>query len=189
MANALIKITIILNSILGLADRVLQICYYALTKKNNLFLLSTADNISLTFIIIPFAFHFLIILTFVLFHYEQGLTCCTKIKNFFVYLISSEFLMPLGIQYGLKTKYSEYADNPLVTMKLLNAVHIIFVSIPQIIIISVNSSANDNFKNIDITSLVFSSFFIIWSGVYYLLCSKFEIDYDDYITLTVYKKD
>ena len=81
--------------------------------------------------------------------------------------------MPLGIQYGLKTKYSEYADNPLVTMKLLNAVHIIFVSIPQIIIISVNSSANDNFKNIDITSLVFSSFFIIWSGVYYLLCSKY----------------
>ena len=189
MANALVKITIILNCILGLVDRILQICYYSLTKKNNLFLLSTADNISLTFIIIPFAFHFLIIFTFVLFHYEQGLTCCTKIKNFFIYLISSELLMPLGIQYSLKTKYSEYADNPLVTMKLVNAVHVIFISIPQIIIISINSSANDNFEKIDIASLFFSSFFIIWSGIYYLLCSKFEIDYDDYITLSVYKKD
>ena len=97
--------------------------------------------------------------------------------------------MPLGIQYSLKTKYSEYADNPLVTMKLLNAVHVIFISIPQIIIISINSSANNNFERIDIASLIFSSFFIIWSGVYYFLCSKFEIDYDDYITLTVYKKD
>ena len=189
MANVLVKLTIILNSIFGLADRILQICYYSLTKKNDLFLLSTADNISLTFIIIPFAFHFLIIFTFVLFHYEQGLTFCKKIKSFFIYLISAELLMPLGIQYSLKTKYSEYADNPLVTMKLLNAVHVIFISIPQIIIISINSSANNNFEKIDIASLIFSFFFIIWSGVYYFLCSKFEIDYDDYITLTVYKKD
>ena len=189
MASPLIKITIILNSILGLADRILQICYYALTKKNNLFLISTADHISLTCILLPLAFHFIIIFTFVLFHYEQGLTCCTKIKSFFIYLLSSELLIPLGIQYSLKTKYSEYADNPLVTMKLINAVHIIFVSIPQILIISVNSSANNNFENIDITSIFFSSFFIVWSGIYYLLCGKFEIDYDDYITLTIYKNN
>ena len=189
MANVLVKLTIILNSIFGLADRILQICYYSLTKKNDLFLLSTADNISLTFIIIPFAFHFLIIFTFVLFHYEQGLTFCKKIKSFFIYLISAELLMPLGIQYSLKTKYSEYADNPLVTMKLLNAVHSLFISVPQIIIISVNCSAIDNFENIDIASLVFSSFFLVWSAVYYFLCTKFELDYDDFITLSVYKKE
>ena len=191
MANILAKITIILNSILGIADRVLQICYYALTKKDNKFnkIKDSADNIALTFIILPFGFHFILILTFVLFHYEQGLTCLTKIKSFFLYLISSELLIPHGIQVSFKTKYSEYSDNPLVTMKLLNAVHVLFISVPEILIISINSSANDEFKKIDIASLVISAFFIVWSAIYYLLCTRFEADYDDYITLAIYKNE
>ncbi len=191
MANILAKITIILNSILGIADRVLQICYYALTKKDNKFnkIKDSADNIALTFIILPFGFHFILILTFVLFHYEQGLTCLSKIKSFFLYLISSELLIPHGIQVSFKTKYSEYSDNPLVTMKLLNAVHVLFISVPEILIISINSSANDEFKKIDIASLVISAFFIVWSAIYYLLCTRFEADYDDYITLAIYKNE
>ena len=191
MANILAKITIILNSIIGIADRVLQICYYALTKKDNKFnkIKDSADNIALTFIILPFGFHFILILTFVLFHYEQGLTCLSKIKSFFLYLISSELLIPHGIQVSFKTKYSEYSDNPLVTMKLLNAVHVLFISVPEILIISINSSANDEFKKIDIASLVISAFFIDWSAIYYLLCTRFEADYDDYITLAIYKNE
>ena len=74
-------------------------------------------------------------------------------------------------------------------MKLLNAVHVLFISIPEILIISINSSANDEFKKIDIASLVISAFFIVWSAIYYLLCTKFEVDYDDYITLAVYKNE
>ena len=65
MANIITKITLIFNSIIGVTDRVLQICYYALTKKNNLFLISTADHISLTCILLPLAFHFIIIFTYI----------------------------------------------------------------------------------------------------------------------------
>ena len=148
------KVTLIFNSVLGVADRVLQICYYALTHKNNRFVLSTADDIAITFIFLPLGLHFIIILTFVLFHYEQGITFLTKIKSFFVYLISSELLLPFGVHESFKTKYSESADNPLITMKILNAIHALFISIPQIIIISINSSARDEFEKIDIASMV-----------------------------------
>ena len=187
------KITLIFNSVLGVADRVLQICYYALTHKNKSFDSLpddiAADDIALTFIFLPLGLHFIIILTFVLFHYEQGITFLTRIKSFFVYIISSELLLPMGIHESFKTKYSENADNHIVTMKLLNSFHALFVSVPQIIIISINSSARDSFEKLDIASLVFSAFFLVWSIVYYFLCSLFESDYDDLITNIVYKNE
>ena len=182
------KITLIFNSVIGVAERVIQICYYALTHKNDDFV-SDADKIALTFIFLPLGLHFIIIITFVLFHYEQRITFLTKIKSFFLYLISSELLFPIGVHESFKTKYSKNADNPLVTMKILNAIHILFISIPQIIIISVNSSANDKFEKIDIASLTLSAFFLVWSVIYYFLCSIFEIDYDDCITDIVYKNE
>ena len=188
MANIITKITLIFNSILGINNRVLQICYYAITRKNDYFL-SSADTITLTFIILPLGLNLLIILTFVLFHYEPGITFLTKIKSFFVYIISSELLLPMGVHESFKTKYSESADNPIVTMKILNSFHALFVAVPQIIIISINSSARDNFEKIDIASMVFSAFFLIWSIIYYFLCTMFESDYDDLITNIVYKNE
>ena len=188
MANIITKITLIFNSILGITNRVLQICYYAMTRKNDYFL-SSADTIILTFIILPLGLNLLIILTFVLFHYEPGITFLTKIKSFFVYIISSELLLPMGVHESFKTKYSESADNPIVTMKILNSFHALFVAVPQIIIISINSSARDNFEKIDIASMVFSAFFLIWSIIYYFLCTMFESDYDDLITNIVYKNE
>ena len=188
MANIITKITLIFNSILGITNRVLQICYYAMTRKNDYFL-SSADTITLTFIILPLGLNLLIILTFVLFHYEPGITFLTKIKSFFVYIISSELLLPMGVHESFKTKYSESADNPIVTMKILNSFHALFVAVPQIIIISINSSARDNFEKIDIASMVFSAFFLIWSIIYYFLCTMFESDYDDLITNIVYKNE
>ena len=188
MANIITKITLIFNSILGITNRVLQICYYAMTRKNDYFL-SSADTIILTFIILPLGLNLLIILTFVLFHYEPGITFLAKIKSFFVYIISSELLLPMGVHESFKTKYSESADNPIVTMKILNSFHALFVAVPQIIIISINSSARGNFEKIDIASMVFSAFFLIWSIIYYFLCTMFESDYDDLITNIVYKNE
>ena len=188
MANIITKITLIFNSILGITNRVLQICYYAMTRKNDYFL-SSADTITLTFIILPLGLNLLIILTFVLFHYEPGITFLTKIKSFFVYIISSELLLPMGVHESFKTKYSENADNPIVTMKILNSFHALFVAVPQNIIISINSSARDNFEKIDIASMVFSAFFLVWSIIYYFLCTMFESDYDDLITNIVYKNE
>ena len=90
---------------------------------------------------------------------------------------------------SFKTKYSESADNPIVTMRLINGLHVMFISIPQLLIISINSSAHESFENLDIASLVISSIFIVWSGVYYVLCNIKEADYDDYVTLAAYKTE
>ena len=188
-APLIVIITIYFNCLLGVADRVLQICYYIFTKKNGLFKeeADTVENLSLTFIILPFGLNFILITIYCLFHHEEQLTILTKIKSFFLYLFSTELLHPIGVQISFKTKFSENADNPIVTMELLNALHIMFISIPQILIISINSSANENFEKLDIASLIISSIFTVWSIVYYFLCKVMEIEYDDYITLSAYK--
>ena len=95
--------------------------------------------------------------------------------------------MPIGVQTSFKTKFSENADNPIVTMKLLNGLHIMFISIPQLLIICINSSANDKFERLDIASLIISIFFIVWSLIYYILCIIREVEYDDFITFSTYK--
>ena len=183
-----IIITYYFNCLLGIADRVLQICYYCFTRKNNAFEVPTADKITLTFIILPFGLNFILITIYCLFHHEEQITILTKIKSFFLYLISTELLYPIGVQTSFKTKFSENADNPIVTMKLLNGIHVMFISIPQILIISINSSAHDDFTKLDISSLVISIIFIIWSIVYYFLCAIKEIEYDDFITYSTYKE-
>jgi len=183
-----IIITYYFNCLLGIADRVLQICYYCFTRKNNAFEVPTADKITLTFIILPFGLNFILITIYCLFHHEEQITILTKIKSFFLYLISTELLYPIGVQTSFKTKFSENADNPIVTMKLLNGIHVMFISIPQILIISINSSAHEDFTKLDISSLVISIIFIIWSIVYYFLCAIKEIEYDDFITYSTYKE-
>ena len=179
-------ITIYFNSLVGIADRVLQICYFAFTYKDDRFVTPTAQQISLTFVIFPFGLNFVMMFIYCLFHHEKILTPLVKIKNFFLYIISSELLLPIGINKSFITKFSEAAENPLVTMKLINALHVLFVSLPQILIISINSSANGNFQPLDIASLVLSCFFIVWSFVYYVLCAIREIEYDNYITYSTY---
>ena len=182
-----IIITYYFNCLIGISDRILQICYYCFTKKNSAFEIQLVDKITLTFIILPFGLNFLLITIYCLFHHEEELTIPIKIKSFFLYLFSTEFLLPIGVQTSFKTKFSENADNPIVTMKLLNGLHIMFISIPQILIISVNSSACENFTKLDIASLVISSVFTVWSLAYYFLCKIMEIEYDDYITFSTYK--
>ena len=183
-----IIITYYFNCLLGIADRVLQICYYYYTRKNNAFEEQIADNISLTFIILPFGLNLILITIYCLFHHEEQITFITKIKSFFLYLISTELLYPIGVQTSFKTKFSEMADNPIVTMRLLNGIHVMFISIPQLLIITINSCAHDNFEKLDIASLVISITFIVWSFLYYFLCVIKEVDYDDYITNCAYKE-
>ena len=108
-------------------------------------------------------------------------TPIVKIKHFFIYLFSFEILFPIGVHKSFKTKYSDNADNIIVTMRVVNALHVMFVAIPQLLIITIHSSANDKFEAIDITSLVFSCVFILWSVGYYFLCITKEDDYDSVI--------
>ena len=171
--------TIALNSIIGFINRILQIIYYIKTKKH--FINNQIKNTSLAFCILPTGINLFMIIIFTIFHKEEILSLKIKIKNFFIYLISFEILFPIGVHKSFKTKYSDSADNIIVTMRVINALHVMFVAIPQLLIITIHSSANDKFEAIDITSLVFSCVFILWSVGYYFLCITKEDDYDSVI--------
>ena len=158
------------NSLIGVVDRILQIVYYCLTKHWGDFQTSHVKKSALTFCILPSALNLFMISIYCIFHYEKLLTPKVKIKNFFWYLLSMEFLYPIGVHRSFKTKYSYNADNPIITMRLVNAVHFMLVAIPQLLIITINSSARGSFKAIDISSLVFSCLFIVWSVGYYFYC-------------------
>ena len=170
------------NSIIGITNRVLQIVYYGLTKHWGDFQTPNVKKTALTFCILPTALNFFMITIYCIFHYEERLTPKVKIKNFFWYLLSMEFLYPIGVHRSFRTKYSYNADNPIITMRLVNAVHFMFVALPQLLIISINSSARGNFKGIDIASLVFSAFFMAWSVGYYFYCVANDEGYDNLIS-------
>jgi hypothetical protein len=176
MANTcklLIYISIILNVILAVGDRLCQIIYYAST----IFLAKTAGDTCLAFILIyPFA-NIIIVLIHMLSQNDFNKTFSKRIIDFFYYLISVEACYAEGVQNSTKNKYHLEADNILLTNKVINAMHLMFVSLPQILIITIHSSSRGWFNPIDIASLFFSSFFFMWSIVYYLLCSIFEDDY------------
>ena len=172
----------VVNSVIGLTDRVLQIVYYCLTKHWGDFQTKNVKKTALTFCILPSGLNFFMITIYCLFHFEEMLTPIVKLKNFLWYLFSSEILYPIGVHRAFKTKYSYNADNPIITMRLVNAIHFMFVSVPQLLIVTINSSARGNFKGIDIACVVFSSFFIVWSVAYYFYCIKNDGGYDNLIT-------
>ena len=175
-------IPMIFNSIIGLTDRVLQIVYYCLTKHWDDFQTNHVKKTALTFCILPSGLNFFMITIYTLFHSEEMLTPIVKLKHFLWYIFSNELLYPIGVHRAFKTKYSYNADNPIITMRLVNAIHFMFVSIPQLLIVTINSSARGDFKGIDIASLVFSCFFIVWSVAYYFYCIKNDGGYDNLIT-------
>ena len=179
-----IKIIIIpmtFNAILGVLNRILQICYYCVTRYKGVFQTDTVRETALAFCIFPTMVNVFMMGSFCILHKEEMLTPKVKLQNFIRYVLSLEILYPIGVHKSLRTKYS-YNDDPLVTLRLINAIHFVFVALPQALIVTINSSASENFKGIDIASLIFSFIFMIWSIGYYFLCINYRADYDDYIT-------
>lgn len=77
----LVYTTITINSVLGVAHRVLQLCLYCLTEfdgENDDS--SSVKDVALTFCILPSAINFVMILIYVLFHHEEMLTLGKKVK-------------------------------------------------------------------------------------------------------------
>ena len=180
-------IPMVFNSLVGITNRVLQICYYCLTKHWGDFQTSHVKKSALTFCILPSAINFFMISIYCLFHHEEMLTPKVKLKNFFWYLFSCELLYPIGVHRSFKSKYYLTADNSIITMRLVNAIHFMFVAIPQLLIVPINSSARGNFKGLDIASLVFSAFFIAWSVGYYFYCVTNNDGYENLIIQTIEK--
>jgi len=181
--NLIIKIIMVFNLLLGLTNRVLQIIYYCISK----FDVTTVKKASLTFCILPSALNVFMMSLYCILHSEENLTPMGKLKKILYYVISMEFLFPVGVQMSLKSKFSYNADNPLITMRLVNAVHFMLVALPQILIVSINSSINNDFTKLGIASLVLSCFFMVWSVGYYFLCISFNEFYDDFISDIVEK--
>ena len=179
-------IFLMINLLLGTINRILQIIFYCMKKyskdDNKQFGIDTLQQASLAFCILPTAVDAFMMGLYLLLHSEENLTVKIKIKKFFTFLLSMEFLFPLGVHLSLRTKYSENSDNILFTMRLVNALHFLFVALPQILIIPINSSINDNnFEGIDIASLVLSIVFVFWTVGYYFICIINEETYDEMI--------
>ena len=199
----MVFIIIILNSVIGVTDRVLQLLYYCIKIKDykdpkdwnnsvNSTQLNETENhtdenyddvnkVALTFCILPSGIHLVFIIIYLVFHHEELLTPAKKLKIFFMYLFSSEALNPIGMQKSFKTKYSEYSDNPVVLTRVMNALHVMFVSIPQLLIVSVFGTTFRGLDGLGISCLVMSALFILWSVIFYLLCVRFDETFETVI--------
>ena len=191
--NIILLAAIIVNMILGVTSRILQIVdycinvYYVEEGKRYKDDIKTA---ALTFCILPTTVSAFMMTLYTIFHNEKdlidkenNLTTKKKIKNFFLFILSIECLYPIGVHKSLRTKYSDNSDNPIITMRLINAIHFMLVALPQLLIISINCSAKDHkFHPVDIVSLIFSIIFMIWSVGFYFICVIYYNSFDEYIT-------
>lgn len=167
------------NFFLCVLDRVFQIVYYAITDfQNNDSLKQTA----LTFVIIKPIVNFTMSFINLLF-IQENWEWSRKIRKMIVYIISAEFCFPYTVQSSIDNKFEAQDYNGTkftITNKVLNVLHMMFCSLPQVLIVSVYSSYLGKFIWIDILSLVLSCLFIFWSIIYYFFCLKEWLDLDDY---------
>ena len=190
--NMILISIIIVNMTLGITNRILQIVNYCI----NVYYFSEDKRYknevkaaALMFCILPTIVSVFMMSLYLIFHNEETYSPIVKIKKFFLFILSIEILYPLGVHQSLSTKYSYNADNPLITMRLINAIHFMFVALPQLLIVPITCSAEEHkFHPVDITSLIFSIIFMIWSIGYYFLCVIYYNHFDDYITEYVEKR-
>ena len=189
-----IKTFVLINIFFGVLNRFFQIIYYCIhkyEKNGGKFLVETIRQASLTFCILPTAIDIFMMGLYLLLHSEEYLTIKKKFKKFILFVLSMEFLFPFGVHLSFRTKFSYNSDNELITLRLVNALHVLFVALPQILIVPINSSLNDKFIWIDILSLIFSAIFLVWSVGYYFICiinkTTYENSFDDFVEK--YKED
>lgn len=162
------------NVFLALGNRLSQIIYFCVTT----FINQNISNTCLAFILILPLSNIFMISIYLFSQNDLNITIKQKIKYFFFYIFSAEVAFSIGVHISFKSKFSHLADNILITKKVLNAMHIIFISLPQLLIVTIHSSSLGTYKAIDIISLVFSCGFIMWSIAYYILCTVKETEYD-----------
>ena len=175
----LVLFCIIITIITSLADRTAQIAYYVSTN----FTSETIKNSAFTFLIIrPITnFTMIILYVFTSSHHDRK----TNIRNILKFILFAEICYSPGANRSSQTIHEEndienISVYIIITQKILNTLHIIFISLPQLLIVIINT--NNQFYTIDIISLVFSCLFIFWSINYYIICIKFEYSFDQYFT-------
>lgn len=167
--------SIYLNSTLSLLDRLLQIIFYSTVIFNN----NNIKSSTLMYILLkPICLISIYVLNLFFTLSSKGYfqssignsstSFKTLSKQVFFYIFSQEICFWIGIQYSIMTNsYSLYTDSPIVPCFTVNLFHVFLVSIPQIIISIVNSSANEMYDVISVLSILFSFMFFIWNIVFF----------------------
>jgi hypothetical protein len=177
----IVRACLIITSIICIADRLSQIIYLATTN----FVSITVRNTCITFLILLPATNIFMVILYMLSNSDRDMR--SKIVNFFKYLLYTEACYAPGANYSIQTKYEENEPQNIstyiiTTQKVLNVLHIMFISLPQILIVTIHSSSVGKFVGIDIASLFFSSLFIFWSIFYYISCIQLEDVFDEHLT-------
>jgi hypothetical protein len=164
------------NSSIALLERISQITYLATTN----FIHETVRNTCIAFLIILLISNILMMTLFSLTNVDNRQTTKQKLGNYFCYILSADICYSVGVQRSLATIF-DIDQSIVVTMKVLNILHVLFISLPQILIVTIHSSAVGYFVGVDIFALFFSSFFILFSIVFLILCIKTDTLFDDYL--------
>jgi hypothetical protein len=177
----IVWICLVITSILCVADRLSQIIYLATTN----FVSITVRNTCITFLILLPATNIFMMILYLFSSHERETK--TKIKNFFKYILFTEICYAPGANYEIQTKYEENEPQNIstyiiTTQKVLNVLHVMFISLPQLLIVTIHSSSVGRFYPIDIASLFFSCLFIFWSIIYYIVCIRLEDVFDEHLT-------
>ena len=164
----------ITNAIMTIADTSTQILHYFLTT----WATEEAKDIALMFLIFRPVTLFLMFFIYTIFHYEKIITCGKKLITFALFLCCMYIGYSPGVHLSFYSKFYLDSENGIVICKVVNAFTFIFVSLPKLLIIPINSSAHNSWEVIDIIALIISSLFLIWCIIYYVMCGLRDFDFE-----------
>ena len=164
----------ITNAIMTIADTSTQILHYFLTT----WATDEAKDIALMFLIFRPVTLFLMFSIYTIFHYEKIITCGKKLITFVLFLACMYIGYSPGVHLSFYSKFYLDSENGIVICKVVNAFTFIFVSLPKLLIIPINSSSHNTWEVIDIIALVISSLFLIWCIIYYVMCGLRDFDFE-----------
>lgn len=175
----LVTTFISINTAIVSLDTTTQILHYFFTNWST----EESKTMSLFFIVLRPLTLLFIFLVYILFHSEKVLTIKRKIITLLIFIISMYIGYSPGAHMSFFSKYYLESESGIIISRVVNAFTFIFVTLPKILIIPINSSAEGSWNWIDIIGLCISSLNIIFLGVYYFMCNirdfDFEIEMED----------
>ena len=184
--NICILLIFLINSVIAVVDRILEIIYVAETVRKGDFISYKIKGAAITFAILVSGINLFFYLVYILCHYEPLLTWRIKFCNLINYVLGMEIGYPVLVHRSFYSRFVKSGDSPLLTTRVVNSFHFLFLSLPNLLIISVNSTGKGDFTGLEIASLIFSCLFIFWCGIFILLCGIFMSPLEDFIVTNAF---
>ena len=165
---------VVINALLITTETLTQILHYSLTQWANI----KIKQVGLMFILMRPIFHFIIFLLYIIFHCEPILTYGKKLLTFPLHMISIYIGYTPWVHMSFFSKYYLESESGIVISKIVNGFCFVFVSLPKLLLIPINSNAVGSWKGIDIVSLIMSCFYIIFLIIYYFQCGKYDFEFE-----------